>query len=131
MAYASEPIVTVAICLARYSILLFYARIFTNRTFRMPVYIMYTVNGLWGVGFTLTYLVQCVPPKELWEAQQVKRQHCIGISVNYYYAVSTIILDVVILAMPWPMVWRLQVAIKQKIAVLGIFMLGAMYVHIS
>ncbi|KAL9118804.1 MAG: hypothetical protein Q9187_004642 [Circinaria calcarea] len=130
MAYASQTIVTVAVCLARFSILLFYARIFTNRAFRIPVYLMYTLNGLWGIGFTLTYLVQCVPPSELWEVQQSKRQHCIGDSVNYYYAVSTIILDVIVLAMPWPIVWRLQMAAKQKIAVLGIFMLGVMKANV-
>ena len=127
MQYASEPIVTTAVVFARYSILLFYARIFTNRSFHIPVCFMYVLNLAWGISFTIAYLAQCNPLSDLWE-KPTGQQNCIDISINYYYAITTIVLDVLVLCMPWPIVWRLQMPLRQKVAVMGIFMLGAMYV---
>ena len=127
MAYASEPIVTVAIGLARWSLLLFYAKLFAVPSFHIPVWTMYTLNGIWTVAFTLAYIFQCSTPSKLWTEQEGAMTGCInGPISNKVYAISSIILDVLVLSMPWPMVGRLQMALRQKIAVLGIFMLGAM-----
>ncbi|KAK7954067.1 hypothetical protein PG996_014953 [Apiospora saccharicola] len=41
------------------------------------------------------------------------------------------IVDIIILTIPIPMVWRLMMPVKQKIAVTGIFLLGAFVVGIS
>jgi len=97
MAYASEPM-AVAVTLARFSVLLFYTRIFTSRihVFRITVYIMYAVNIAWGFPVALVYLLQCVPADHLWTVQ---RQGCTshGIYMNYYQAVASIAIDVLIL----------------------------------
>jgi hypothetical protein len=127
MAYASEPILTVAITLCRWSILLFYSRLFTiSRAFRLILYIVYAINFAWGIAFTLAYLFQCTPIDVAWSTGEEYAGTCIDPSVNYYYAVSTIIIDVMILTLPWPMIMQLKMELKQKIAVIGIFMLGAM-----
>ncbi|MCJ1371469.1 hypothetical protein MMC20_002686 [Loxospora ochrophaea] len=132
MAYASEPIVTVAIGLARWSLLLFYAKLFAVPSFHIPVWTMYTLNGIWTVAFTLAYIFQCSTPSKLWTEQEGAMTGCInGPISNKVYAISSIILDVLVLSMPWPMVGRLQMALRQKIAVLGIFMLGAIIVAVS
>ncbi|KAF4632484.1 hypothetical protein G7Y89_g5648 [Cudoniella acicularis] len=125
MVYSSEIMVTAATTFARLSIPLFYAGIFITRSFRIAVYVMYAVIVGWGIAFTFTYTFQCNPSNPLWAQQQGKRVGCVDISVNFYYAVSTILIDVMVLALPWPMVWRLKMELKQKIAVLSIFMLGA------
>ena len=124
MIYASEPIVTVAIGLARWSILLFYARIFTTRSFRPPLWTLYLINGAWTIAFTLLYLFQCRSPSDYWKKQSGKRTGCVDLSVNYYYAVSGIIIDVLMLSIPWPPILKLRTDTKQKVAVIGIFMLG-------
>jgi len=133
MTYASEPIVTIAITLARLSILLFYIRIFTTSipAFRVAAYTMCVVNVAWGIAFTFAYLFQCIPVNHFWTQPQGERTGCINIAVNYYYAVSTIIIDVLVLTIPWPVVWNLRMARKQKIAISGIFMLGAIVVAAS
>jgi hypothetical protein len=128
MTYASEPIVTVAITCARMSILLFYARIFTTRNFRISVYIVHAFNLSWGIAFTFLYIFQCRPVEPFWTQQQGKRVGCVDIAINDYYAVAAIIIDVMVLALPWPIVWKLNMRTTQKVAVLSIFGLGAMYV---
>ena len=42
-------------------------------------------------------------------------------------AVSNMIIDLIIISMPWPMIWMLQMATRQKVAVTGIFTLGALW----
>ncbi len=64
--------------------------------------------------------------RSMGEPSQGQRTHCIGIESNYAYAVSSVVLDISVLSMPWPMIWRMNLELKQKIAATGIFMLGAM-----
>lgn len=124
MVYASELIVTMAIGIARWSILLFYARIFTTRSFRSPLWSMYILNGAWTIAFTLVYIFQCSNPSEFWKQQWGTKAKCVDVSVNYYYAVSSIIIDVLMLSIPWPPILKLKMEVKQKVAVISIFMLG-------
>ncbi|PSN65268.1 hypothetical protein BS50DRAFT_622529 [Corynespora cassiicola Philippines] len=46
-------------------------------------------------------------------------------NLAYAYAISTIVTDLVILAIPLPFVWRLQLSTHKRIAVCGIFLLGS------
>lgn len=39
-------------------------------------------------------------------------------------AISNMVVDIAILAVPIPIVWRLKVSIRQKIALSGVFLLG-------
>ena len=87
---------------------------------------MQGINAAWGIAFTIVYLAQCIPLT--FGPTKPVNQHCVDISSNYGFAVSSIFLDVFVLCMPWVMVWRLQMSLRNKIAVLGIFMLGGMYV---
>jgi hypothetical protein len=41
-------------------------------------------------------------------------------------AVSNMLVDLMIIAMPWPLIWQLQMPVRQKIAVGGVFTLGAL-----
>ena len=111
--------------LTRFIILLFYARIFIQPNFRIAVWIMHILNFMWGIAFTLTFVFQCTPIDLVWRKTFGER-HCIPLVRNLVLAVSSIILDVVVLTMPWPMVWQLKISKRQKWLVIGIFMLGAM-----
>ncbi len=44
----------------------------------------------------------------------------------YGTAISNMIIDLIIITLPWPMIWRLQMPTRQKFAVGGIFTLGAL-----
>ena len=131
MAYVSQTTVTTTIGLARWSILLFYSKLFPVRVFRIPVRIMYALNGIWTLGFALSYFMQCIPIDHLWTQPQGARTGCIDDSISLYFAVSGVILDALVLCMPWPMIWRLQMPMARKLAVLGILMLGALIVAVS
>ena len=86
---------------------------------------MHILNFMWGIAFTLTFVFQCTPIDLVWR-ETFGGRHCIPVIRNLVFAVSSIILDVVVLVMPWPMVWQLKISKRQKWLVIGIFMLGAM-----
>lgn len=98
----------------------------TTRNFRISVYIVHAFNLSWGIAFTFAYLFQCRPVERFWTQQQGKRDGCIDIAMHDYYAVAAIITDLVVLVLPWPVVWKSNMRTTQKVAVLSIFGLGAM-----
>jgi hypothetical protein len=126
MTYASEPIVTLSITFARWSILVFYGRIFTSTFFRRSLLPLHALNIIWGVAFTFAYLFQCTPIHKTWTNRPGDRTGCIGAEVHYWYSVATIVLDVLVLATPWREVLKLRMNWKKKAVVLGMFGLGAM-----
>lgn len=129
MTYITPILAGIAIGCARWSVLLLYYRIFDiSRIFRYAVFFMMGLNIGWIITFVFVFVFRCTPIKQVWESQQGERKHCIGIQSNYAYAVSSVVLDIMVLSMPWPMIWKLHMAFRQKIAVTAIFMLGAMYV---
>jgi hypothetical protein len=124
--YVTEVVACVALACARQSVLLFYKRIFDTRKFGVTVWIMSFLNLGWMIAFVCVFLFQCTPVDEVWKTPQGKRKHCIRTYANYYYAIISVILDFLVLSMPWTVIWRLHMPFGRKVAVTGIFMLGAM-----
>ena len=98
-------------------------RIFTGRRFRQT---------LWAIGiFVLAYslvqifatIFQCTPIKTIWDPSVKVR--CIN-SNNVYLVCSSlnIATNVIILAMPMPKLWKLQMARTEKVQLSIIFALG-------
>ena len=91
---------------------------------------MLFINIGWGIAFTLGFVFQCRPVSAGWKTSiGVDEQTCVNlIAYNYISAASTIVLDVLIIIMPWPMIWKLQMPLRRKIAVTGVFLLAGVYV---
>ena len=109
---------------AKASILFLYMRIFNReRSFRLCSQIMLWFVATWVIMFFLTTLLQCIPITAL--VEPFYGNTCLN-TIPFYYAgsISDIVIDFMILAMPIPMVWKLQLRIKQKIGVLAMFLLG-------
>ncbi|KAL9047122.1 MAG: hypothetical protein Q9214_000226, partial [Letrouitia sp. 1 TL-2023] len=100
--------------------------IFVGQWFYRATLAMLLINIGWGIAFELVYVFQCQPVSVGWEtAFGISHQSCISrIAFSEIFAASTIGLDVLIIIMPWPLIWKLQMAIRQKVAVTGIFLLG-------
>ena len=71
-----------------------------------------------------------MPPWKLWKAETPG--HCIS-KCNYFLdtAIPEVVTNFIILAVPLPYVWRLQMKRRQKILVTCIFALGGLYHPIS
>ncbi|KAF7588434.1 hypothetical protein BBP40_005698 [Aspergillus hancockii] len=112
------------------SILLMYYRIFRFAYFKTWAYIIGAFVIAWVICITFLFIFICVPVQKLWYPQIPGR--CINqVGTWIANAVSTIATDVVILFLPIPQVWKLQLRVSEKIAVLIAFSLGFFVVFAS
>ena len=79
---------------------------------------------LWFVAFFFATMFQALPLSVIWTEKpgKVINQFAMYIAT----AAIEMFLDVITLAMPWPVIWMLRMDTSQKWAVSGIFMLGGL-----
>lgn len=130
--YSSTIILVGSLTFSKLSILLFYRRIFPKRSFNILVWTMFGMNAFWGVAYTFVYIFQCVPVEQVFTTSIGEPgRRCWSQAANQSFAISSIVLDVVILIMPMPSIWELQMPVRQKLVVTGIFLLGTVVVAIG
>lgn len=89
---------------------------------------------LWISGFIITgYFIACViasiagcsPVSYYWDKQQPGA--CID-EVNFYRwnGIVNMLLDVLVLVLPFPMTWRVKTSLRQKLVLSSIFCLGGL-----
>ena len=83
---------------------------------------------MWIISFLLANILECVPVTiSLVEPLGSK---CVNVALlTWVLGTSGVITDFIIMVIPWPLVWRLQMPTRQKFAVIGMFLLGALYVY--
>ena len=138
----------VELTLVKCSILSFYWRIFKVSSIRYPIYILYTIVIVWGVSTVseqwlimytphlrvsanttvqlITICLQCIPINGFWD----KSIHA-SCKINTHkffegYIIPNIIVDVFLLALPVPYIWRLKISQSSKAFLCGLFLLGGL-----
>lgn len=110
--------------LIKLSVILFYHRIFPVRRVAVVLYIFGAFIVVWCLSALIVTVFVCRPIRYFWD------KSIDGKCINFYAfilaeAILTVVTDVIILAIPMPLVWRLNITRRQKLALSGIFMLGA------
>ena len=119
-----------ASCLIQLSILFLYKRIFTTtiRWFKISLYVIGFVSILICIAFFFSILFACTPLSFAWN-KSIPGGHCINIKARYVSAdVLNLATDIAIVVIPIPLVWRLQMNVGTKLAVVGMFLLGGLLV---
>ncbi|KAJ5919294.1 hypothetical protein N7466_010237 [Penicillium verhagenii] len=110
---------------AKLSILLFYLRIFSLRTFRTLAYVVGAIVLGHGVGVLFAAIFQCWPIAYTWDSSIAGT--CFNQQAFYrWVSLPNILTDVIILVMPLPYVWKLHTAFGHKLALTGVFLLGSL-----
>ena len=115
------------IALTKISLLFFYLRIFPNPRFRLSCYLTMAWVSASGLIFLIMQVFQCVPVDYSWEGWKGTYGPHICVDVNtlvFTAAGFSIAQDVVILALPLPLLARLQVSWQSKAEVMAMFSLG-------
>lgn len=133
--FATQLLSILSLVFTKLSIVVFYRRIFKGKIFSLISSILLGAVAAWGVAFFFATLFECMPIPMVWKTLFGTPDHQ---AVCYDYlpmfwatAISNMIMDTAILAVPIPFVWRLHMPRRQKIAVSAIFLLGAFVVGIS
>ena len=111
------------------SILLQYSRIF-NPAGKRSLPLLVTIQlSIWSI--VIFYLVQtfftifqCNPRQKIWN-KLITTGHCYDIyAMDKATGVFNVISDFVILVLPMSSIWRLQMALRKKLLISGVFAVG-------
>ncbi|KAH8896402.1 hypothetical protein GQ53DRAFT_819509 [Thozetella sp. PMI_491] len=111
------------------SILFFYRHVFvvTNRTFGHVVTVSIVIIMAWMIGYFFTFLFQCgTEVYWQWAIPAEDIAHCEHqISISLSLCISDFATDVIILLMPAPLVWQMNMSRLRKLAVIAMFAIGS------
>lgn len=110
------------------SLLLMYYRIFHFPYFKKMAWAVGAFVMAWVVCVTFLFIFICVPVEKLWYPELPGR--CINqVGTWIANAAATILTDIIILLMPIPQIWGLQLGTREKIGLTTAFFLGFLYAY--
>ncbi|KAK9771884.1 putative Integral membrane protein [Seiridium cardinale] len=117
-------------------VICFCRRIFVghkNSAFDWASKVLIAMVVLWSVGFWMALVVGCGKSVELhWAPLQVLVEAgCDASTPEEAMVISDLILDLFILILPLPAIWKLNMSVGRKYAVTGIFLFGIMSIAAS
>ncbi|KAK2607151.1 hypothetical protein N8I77_005853 [Diaporthe amygdali] len=129
--FATSITLGIAIPLEKTSILLLYIRIFrVHHWFRYANYLLIAYIWMWGLSVCLVTILACKPVPFQWEQYAGATDGvCIDqLAFFRWVGPPNIIHDVVMLVIPLPVVWKLQMQLRQKLALSCVFLVGSLQV---
>lgn len=124
----TEVLYTPASTTVKFSILLFYRRLFP-----LQKGLNWTLVGVaaflvvFALAQMLSVIIQCTPPAALWDPQAHPNAHCDNYSpALLLFAIVNALTDVFILCIPLPTLWKLRVSVSRRRQLIGIFLLGGL-----
>ena len=127
--FAYVMIYATAVTCTKMSIITFYGRIF--RFGWTLAFCTFLVIGYW-ITIIVTILVACRPLPYFWlqYTDPTAKGVCIDIPKFFFgNGIGAMLIDVIILCVPMPIIYGLQMPQSQKLAVCGILLLGSLYEH--
>lgn len=115
------------------SVLFFYRRIFTLGRFRIINDIMVGVIVAWTLAFFFADIFNCgADVSANWDPKAKETAHCINLFILLLvFAVTDVVTDMAILWMPYPQIKKLQMSLRERWVISGVFMLGLLDLFIG
>ena len=126
----------IAISLAKLSLLLYLYRIFwVDKKFRIAAWILGTVVALWATITVFLAMFSCRPITASWNMKQRLDPKTVCNPKSYYvenvYGFCNVISDLVLVFLPIPCIYKMQMSLKKKLGVALVFATGLLYVKLS
>ncbi|KAK0741922.1 hypothetical protein B0T21DRAFT_283258 [Apiosordaria backusii] len=115
--YVVESLYIVTVSLSKVSVLLFFRRTFSQRWFQTATNTVLCLTIVTNLALLITQIIQCIPMKANWELDSPRYGHpnCINLQVFVVVGgVINILQELVLLAMPIPIVLRLPFQTRQQ-----------------
>lgn len=105
----------------------FYYTVFISRRFRVTCLIMMGIVTLYFVVYTMIIILTCIPIPRQWDTKIPGG--CIDVELRLWVTVIlNLAIDVLIVALPMPVVWRLQMPFSKRLLISLIFGAGLLLV---
>jgi hypothetical protein len=131
---AAQIIYPTAIGVCRMSALLFCSRVFRTRMsptwFKHGIIIAHSFNMAWIIAVTVDKFFMCRPFAKSWDSRIPG--NCSSV-ISYWLgsAISSVVIDLIVLVLPLPIIWKLSLSQGRKAALSTVFVCGYWYVHDS
>ncbi|KAI0865165.1 hypothetical protein F4860DRAFT_462536 [Xylaria cubensis] len=126
-ALIGQILIIFALGMLKSGVIMFYRRIFIGDTFRKVSLATLFLIAFWSIGFFLATILECNghSPNFLWKSITTFKQQCQKYKyIQLAHAASDVVTDIIILSLPMPSIWRLQMPTSRKILVSLIFVVG-------
>ncbi|RMJ20117.1 hypothetical protein CDV36_000183 [Fusarium kuroshium] len=123
MFFIAQTPYKVTVCLNKVAAILLYLRLFPTKTFRMASFVVMGIIVSWSIGGVCATIWQCIPIEGAWnKAIDAK---CIDSNKFWIaYAVMNILTDIMVLTLPIGPIMRLQMNMRERLMLCGVFLLG-------
>ncbi|MCJ1246595.1 hypothetical protein MMC30_003804 [Trapelia coarctata] len=129
--FANQLTQLLAVGPTKFSVLMFYRRIFRGRLFSIASWSLIAAVIAWTIAFFFGNLLECIPISINWTGSGSDDTCVNEVPMYLAQAYADVATDVLILVLPMPMIWKLQMPMRRKVAISGIFFLGALTVAAS
>ncbi|KAI0531884.1 hypothetical protein GGR58DRAFT_508005 [Xylaria digitata] len=128
--YISSIVWIVGQVFAKLTILFLYHRIFTIKWFQKAAHGVIVFTTVYLFVFLFIFVFHCNPISNLWNP--VPGGWCREVPIEEYTSTSiSIFIDLIIIVMPAPVLWRLQMTMQKRIALISMFSIGIVTVAIQ
>ncbi|KAL2823263.1 hypothetical protein BDW59DRAFT_163427 [Aspergillus cavernicola] len=114
--------------LVKLSLLVSYLRFFISSTFR---YLNWAIIALilgWGLSFLIAMLVACIPLHAYWDTTPDSSAECSDEQARTLaFTITNLVFDIIVLILPAPTFWKLQLPIRERLVLIGLMSLGIVY----
>ena len=112
------------------SILLLYYRLFPSKRFKWVCIAVGIFVGAYSITAIMTNIFQCVPVQSNWDTSITP--HCVNLGVELVVVSSlNVLTDAIILVLPMPFIWKLNMDVRRKLQLTGLFLMGSFVVVVS
>ncbi|KIW39114.1 uncharacterized protein PV06_08922 [Exophiala oligosperma] len=124
--YIGGILYAVGVSATKIAFLLFYIRLFPSPILRRVAFPLLAITLLHGLIFTFLFIFQCSPVSYAWtQWDGTGKGKCLDFDLGaVLHAITNILLDFLIFALPITQLWKLNLSHKKKIQVLSMFCVG-------
>jgi hypothetical protein len=129
--YISTFLNLINVVCVRLCVLCLYRRLFTTKLFHRFTLGFGIFIGIHATLLMLAGAIRCVPVPAIWNPN-IKASWCLNYPAGFLAGmIINALIDVILLTLPFFMIRKLQMPLRRKLALGGIFLLGAGYGSIS
>ncbi|KAI1770179.1 hypothetical protein F4818DRAFT_433705 [Hypoxylon cercidicola] len=135
VSYVTNAIQMLALGPTKIAVLLLYRRIFgvERHGFNMISLALIALVAVWTISFFFTNIFTYTPVSDMWtkppgEAHPTFKHATIMYNAQCF---ADMALDAIIIMLPLPQIWKLQMTVRRKLQISGIFLLGLITVGAS
>lgn len=123
--YAHQPVYYISASLTKVSIILFYFHLLPHQSYRVFLWVMMVIVILTGLTCAIAGIFQCEPVARAWNADIDGT--CFNQPALFFANGGlNIAEDLVLYILPTKLLWRMNLPLKQRIALVGIFVVGGL-----